>query len=246
MPRVRHRLEAADVDHGQLVGRRLEDVAVVVDLDELAPVGGRATSGRHRWWLERFAEVRENLADGPRLRDERDQPDVAPAVWALKWKLLPHPGQEFRPCNPRRVVRSGLLMRVRAAPRGATAGRLPIGRSLAPFADIPESERSNGGPELVIGRKDAVIAMPVLPRRRHEVSEPVEELKRRELDDAVGPRPRGPAAAAGPDPVGGFVPDPRLRRRDFLAGRRSLVFRRLINAGIFRGLGRCLTMEGGG
>jgi hypothetical protein len=48
--------------------------------------------------------------------------------------------------------------------------------------------------------------MPVLPRRRHEVGEPVEELKRREFDDAVGPRPGGLAAAAPPDPVGGFVP----------------------------------------
>ena len=36
--------------------------------------------------------------------------------------------------------------------------------------------------------------------------EPVEELKRRELDDAIGPRPRGLSAAAGPNPVGGFMP----------------------------------------
>jgi len=48
--------------------------------------------------------------------------------------------------------------------------------------------------------------MPVLPRRRHEIGEPVEKLKRREVDDAIGPRPRGLAAAATPDPVGGFVP----------------------------------------
>ena len=33
-------------------------------------------------------------------------------------KLLPHPGQQFRPGNPRRVVRAGLLIRIRvtAAP----------------------------------------------------------------------------------------------------------------------------------
>jgi hypothetical protein len=31
-----------DVDRRQLVGRRLKDVAVVMDLDELAPVGGWA------------------------------------------------------------------------------------------------------------------------------------------------------------------------------------------------------------
>ncbi len=48
--------------------------------------------------------------------------------------------------------------------------------------------------------------MPVLPRRRHEIGEPVQELKRREFDDAVGPRPRGLAAATGSDPVGGLMP----------------------------------------
>jgi hypothetical protein len=47
--------------------------------------------------------------------------------------------------------------------------------------------------------------MPVLPRRRDEIGEPVEELKRREFDDAIGSRPRGLPAAAGSDPVGGFV-----------------------------------------
>ena len=40
--------------HWQLVGRHLNRFAVVMRLDEFAPVGGRATSGRHRWWLERF------------------------------------------------------------------------------------------------------------------------------------------------------------------------------------------------
>ncbi len=48
--------------------------------------------------------------------------------------------------------------------------------------------------------------MPVLPRWRHEIGEPVQKLKRCELDDAIGPRPHGLSAAAGPDPVGGFVP----------------------------------------
>ncbi|MBM4013237.1 MAG: hypothetical protein FJ286_18070 [Planctomycetes bacterium] len=51
--------------------------------------------------------------------------------------------------------------------------------------------RRDGGPELVIGGKDAWPvssrqAMPVLVRRRHEIGEPVEELKRREFDDAIG------------------------------------------------------------
>ena len=43
VPRVRHRSEAVNVDRGQLVGRGLKDRPVVVRLDELAPVGGRAT-----------------------------------------------------------------------------------------------------------------------------------------------------------------------------------------------------------
>ena len=57
----------------------------------------------------------------------------------------------------------------------------------------------------VIGRKDAVIPMPMLPRRRDEIGEPVRELKRRELDDAIGPRPRGRSRWARTDPVGGLV-----------------------------------------
>jgi len=59
---------AVDVDHLQIVGRGLKDVAIVMDLHELAPVGGRATSGRHRWWLERFAKMREDFPDRPRIR----------------------------------------------------------------------------------------------------------------------------------------------------------------------------------
>jgi hypothetical protein len=48
--------------------------------------------------------------------------------------------------------------------------------------------------------------MAMFPRRRNEIGEPVQELNRRELDDAIGFRPRGRSAAAGPDPGGGFVP----------------------------------------
>jgi hypothetical protein len=48
---------------GILSIRRLKDVAIVMDLHELAPVGGRATSGRHRWRLERFATMHEDFPD---------------------------------------------------------------------------------------------------------------------------------------------------------------------------------------
>ena len=104
--------------------RRWNDVAIVMDLHELAPVGGRATSGRHRWRLERFAKMREDFLDRPRLADRKSaatggcqgakardgfalvkqsegyQPDIAAAVGALEGKLLPHPGHEFGPRNP--------------------------------------------------------------------------------------------------------------------------------------------------
>ena len=93
--------------------RRLKDVAIVMDLHELAPVGGRATSGRHRWRLERFAKMREGLTSrglshpgllplaNLSLRVSRllpavsSQPDVAAARWALVRKLLPHPRHEL-------------------------------------------------------------------------------------------------------------------------------------------------------
>ena len=47
--------------------------------------------------------------------------------------------------------------------------------------------------------------MPVLSRRRDQIGEPVQELKRREFDHAVRAGPRGRSAAAGADPVGCFV-----------------------------------------
>ena len=118
MPRVRHRSEAVNVDHGQLVYPSLNRSAVVMSLDELAPVGGRATSGRDGGWLEWFAEVCENLTSRGRshpglhplanLRFEVSrllpavcsEPDVAAAGGARKWKLLAHPGHELGPGNP--------------------------------------------------------------------------------------------------------------------------------------------------
>jgi hypothetical protein len=76
----RYRSEAVDVDRGQFVGRGLKDVAIVMRLDELTPVGGRSPGRRDGRWLERLAEVCENLPYRARLGDERNQPDVAAAV----------------------------------------------------------------------------------------------------------------------------------------------------------------------
>ena len=90
-----------------------------------------------------------------------------------------------------------IRMRVAAASRGVTAAAMPAGHGLALLADVADRERCDGPPELVIRRKHPVVAMPMLPRRRDEIGEPVQELKWREFDDAAGSRPRGLSAAAG-------------------------------------------------
>ncbi len=127
-PRVRQRSEAVDVDRGQLGYPSLDDFPVVIDLDKLALVGGRSAGGRHRRrccdtrakpsWPSPACEppVRSEPAPAGRLRwlrDERDQPDVAATRRALERELLAQPGHEFRPGNPRTVVRPGLRMRSR-------------------------------------------------------------------------------------------------------------------------------------
>jgi hypothetical protein len=63
----------------------------------------------------------------------------------------------------------------------------------------------DGGPELVIRGEHPVVAMPVLPRRRHEGSEPVEELTWGKLDDDADARPRGLPPAPRANPVGRLV-----------------------------------------
>jgi hypothetical protein len=55
---------------------------------------------------------------------------------------------------------------------------MPAVRGLAWLADVPDCQRRDGFSQLVVRREYSVVAMPVLPRRRHEIGEPVEELKR--------------------------------------------------------------------
>jgi hypothetical protein len=87
--------EAADFDVGQFVGRRLKDCPVVVNRDEIGPVGGRAAGGRDRRMLERFAEVREDLPDRAWIGDEGDE-----------WASPSRPGRAVKPkSSPRKMVR---------------------------------------------------------------------------------------------------------------------------------------------
>ena len=106
-------------------------------------------------------------------------------------------------------MRTGLLIRVAAASGAVTVVSMPANRGLALRANVANRQRRDGFSQLVVRREYSVRPMTVLPRRRDEIGEPVQklkrELKRRELDDAIDPWPRGLPAAAGPDPGGGFV-----------------------------------------
>ena len=88
--------------------RRPEDVALVVDLDELAPVGRWAPGRRDGGRLQRLAEVCENLVDGHRFGDERDEPDVATT----------QPGHSSGNSSPTRAVSFAQAIREVSCERG--------------------------------------------------------------------------------------------------------------------------------
>ncbi len=85
--------------------RRLKDVAVVMDLHELAPVGGRATSGRDGRRLEWFA-ARRGIALLPDVADRqsregfpqrvvrREDSVIAMPVPPRLWDEIGKPGRE--------------------------------------------------------------------------------------------------------------------------------------------------------
>ena len=51
-------------------------------------------------------------------------------------------------------------------------------RGIPPLADVPDRQRRDGFAQLVVRRKHSVIPVPMLPQRRDQIREPVEELKR--------------------------------------------------------------------
>jgi len=78
-------------------------------------------------------------------------------------------------------------------------------RGIPPPANVPDRQRRDRRPQWVVRCEAAVIPVPVPPRLRDQIRKPVEELKRRELDDAVGPRLRRLSLPAWLDPVGRLV-----------------------------------------
>ena len=106
-----------------------------MDLHELSPVGRRATGGREGRWFEWFAEVCQDLPDRPRIGDECDQPDVAAAGGARKWKLLTHPGHQLGP----------IAALAPAGHAAASFGVMQVGTKLAGFV----ASLAFGGVQLV-------------------------------------------------------------------------------------------------
>ncbi len=86
---------------------------------------------------------------------------------------------------------AGLLVRIATAFRAVIVTPMPTGRWIPLLSDIPHRYRGDGRPQRVVRRKHSVIPVPVFSRLRGEIGEPVQKLKRRELDDAAGRRLRG-------------------------------------------------------
>ena len=87
--------------------RRLKDVAVVVHLHELAPVGGRPASGRDRRRFERFAEMCQDLPNRPRL-------------WCKEMSRMspPHAGHSSGNFSPTRAISLAQAIREVSCERG--------------------------------------------------------------------------------------------------------------------------------
>ena len=146
-------------------------------------------------WLQRFAKMRQDFSNRPRIGDEADQPDIATTVGTHHRKLLTHPCQQLRPSNPRRVVVARLCIngssRTAAVSSCSNEDAGMLARLRVPLlADIPDGSRSDGRPQQVVRCKHPVIPMPVPPRRWDQRCQPVKKLKRRQLDDTNGPGPR--------------------------------------------------------
>ena len=123
------------------------DVAVVMSLVKIAPVGGRASGGRERWRFEWLAEMRDNLADRRRFGDEGDEPDVSAAAGAHERKSLGDPRDELRPRDAGSVVgaRTGIegTLTPALSPMERQRGFVLRCR-VATLAELADSQRRDG------------------------------------------------------------------------------------------------------
>ena len=78
------------------------------------------------------------------------------------------------------------------------------------MAEIADRQRRDGWPEQVIRGKDAVVAVTMPSRRRHEVGHTIEKLEGLEFEDAVLFRGGGLALPAGADPSAALVAGERV------------------------------------
>jgi hypothetical protein len=78
------------------------------------------------------------------------------------------------------------------------------------LAEIADRQRRDGWPEQVIRGKDAVVAVTMPSRRRHEVGHTIEKLEGLEFEDAVLFRGGGLALPAGADPSAALVAGERV------------------------------------
>jgi hypothetical protein len=78
------------------------------------------------------------------------------------------------------------------------------------LAESPDGKRCDGLPQRVVQREHPVIPMSVPPRRWDQVCQPIEKLKRTQLDDTAGPGPRRLFCASRANPVPALVPRQRV------------------------------------
>ena len=76
-------------------------------LDKFVPFGGRPASGRDGWRLERFAKMREDLSDRPRL-------------WCKEMSRMspPHAGHRRGNSSPTRAISLAQAIREVSCERG--------------------------------------------------------------------------------------------------------------------------------
>ena len=100
-----------DVDRGQLVGRFLNDVAIVMDLHEFAPVGGRPRAGEigggasgSPSWVRGSLHASEAILAFARLRISGSKEAGSCRPSPLRWMSPPHAGHSRGNSSPTRAI----------------------------------------------------------------------------------------------------------------------------------------------